>query len=61
MTYTTITLTREELFEQVWSKPVRQIAAELGISDVGLAKSCRRSGIPLPRQGYWVAMSAVGQ
>lgn len=55
MTQESIALTREELFEQVWSKPVREVAAELGISDVGLAKACRRSGIPLPPQGYWIS------
>jgi hypothetical protein len=55
MTFTTIALTREELFERVWLKPVREVAADLGISDVGLAKPCRRSGIPLPPQGYWIS------
>lgn len=54
MTSTPTALTREELFERVWSKPVREVAADLGISDVGLAKACRRSGIPLPPQGYWI-------
>lgn len=55
MMSTTIALTREQLFERVWSKPVREVAVELGISDVGLAKACRRSGIPLPPQGYWIS------
>ena len=55
MTSTTIALTREQLFERVWSKPVREVAVDLGISDVGLAKACRRSGIPLPPQGYWIS------
>jgi len=41
-------LTREELYERVWQKPIREVAAELGISDVGLAKACRKSNIPLP-------------
>ncbi len=39
MTSATIALTREQPFERVWSKPVREVAAELGISDVGLAKA----------------------
>lgn len=47
-------LTREELYERVWQKPVREVAAELGISDVGLAKACRKSNIPLPHQGHWL-------
>ena len=34
--------TREELFELVWTKPTRQVAAELGMSDVALGKICRQ-------------------
>lgn len=29
------------------------LAPQFGISDVGLAKLCRRNGIPLPPRGYW--------
>jgi hypothetical protein len=47
-------LTRDELYERVWQKPIREVAAELGISDVGLAKACRKSNIPLPHQGHWL-------
>lgn len=47
-------LTREALYERVWQKPIREVASELGISDVGLAKACRRNGIPLPHQGHWL-------
>lgn len=50
-------LTREELYERIWQKPVREVAAELGISDVGLAKACRKSNIPLPHQGHWLKKS----
>lgn len=46
-------LEREELYRLVWSEPVSQIAARLGVSDVGLAKACRRMSIPLPKRGYW--------
>ena len=44
----------------VWSTPVHRLAAEFGISDVGLAKYCRRQQIPLPSRGYW-ARKAAGQ
>jgi hypothetical protein len=36
-----IRLTREELYEKVWSRPMRSLAKEWGISDVGLAKICK--------------------
>jgi len=46
-------LNRVELYEKVWSIPMRKLAKEFGISDVGLAKLCRRHAIPLPGLGYW--------
>jgi hypothetical protein len=50
---TAVTFTREELYNRIWSTPARQLAKELGISDVGLAKVCRRYKIPKPPVGYW--------
>lgn len=46
-------LTRDELYQLVWSQPLRTLAAQFGLSDVGLAKTCRRMMIPLPGRGYW--------
>jgi hypothetical protein len=48
----TIRFTREELYEKVWSKPMSSLAKEWGISDVGLAKICRRYNIPRPGLGH---------
>lgn len=53
-------LTREELYQLVWSTPVIKAAKGLGISGVALAKRCRREGVPLPPCGYW-ARVASGQ
>jgi hypothetical protein len=35
----TSTLTRDDLYEAVWSTPMRKLATEFGISDVGLGCS----------------------
>jgi hypothetical protein len=48
-----ITLTRAELYEKVWNIPMLKLAKEFGLSDVGLAKLCRRHEIPVPGRGYW--------
>jgi len=48
-----IQLMREELYERIWTTPATKLAAELGISDVGLGKICRRIHIPKPPLGYW--------
>ncbi len=53
MNYRTVTFTREDLFKRVWVEPLLKLAAEIGVSDVGLAKACRRAEIPLPGRGYW--------
>ncbi len=39
---------RQELYELVWSEPLKQLAVQFEISDVGLAKACRRNNIPRP-------------
>jgi len=46
-------ITREELYELIWSKPAIKLAKELVISDVGLGKICKRMEIPKPTLGYW--------
>lgn len=53
MSQTRITLTRDELYEQVWTEPMVHIAKRLGLSDRGLAKLCARYDIPVPPRGWW--------
>lgn len=53
-----MTLSREDLFELVWSKPMADLAKEFGISDVALAKRCKRLAIPVPGRGYWARVDA---
>lgn len=45
--------TRHALFDQVWEKPMVQLAKIHGCSDVGLRKTCISFNIPLPPQGHW--------
>jgi hypothetical protein len=35
-------LTRKELFDLVWEKPMTKVAADFAISDVGLKKICTK-------------------
>lgn len=51
-------LKRSALRALVWSKPMTHIARDLGISDVGLAKTCRRHGVPVPPRGHWAKLAA---
>lgn len=52
----TITVTRQQLYGQMWSKPTIQLAKEYGVSDVALAKICRKHNIPKPPLGYWAKL-----
>jgi hypothetical protein len=49
---------RSELYEKVWSAPMTKLAKQLGISDAGLAKVCRRHDVPAPPRGYWAKLAA---
>lgn len=53
-----IELTREELFNQVWERPMMKVAADFGISDVALKKICDKHRIPVPGRGYWAKKAA---
>ena len=53
-------ISRQELFEQVWSQPRTKLAKMFGVSDVAIAKVCRKHDIPLPGLGYW-AKAAAGK
>ncbi len=51
-------LSRGELYDLVWSQPMQRLAKQFGISDVALAKTCRRAEIPVPRRRYWAKSQA---
>src|SRR5665213_1326993 len=53
-----ITLTRQSLYELVWSKPMTTLAKDFGITDVALAKRCRAVDVPIPYRGYWARKEA---
>jgi ankyrin repeat protein len=44
---------RGALYDQVWSRPVQDVAKGYGISGVRLGKICRALNIPVPPRGYW--------
>lgn len=47
------TWNREELYAEVWERPMVKVAAKYGISSVMLGKVCRKLQIPVPGRGYW--------
>jgi hypothetical protein len=51
-------LSRKDLYDLVWSEPLKTICSRFGISDVALKKTCARSVIPTPERGYWARKDA---
>jgi hypothetical protein len=51
-------LSREELFALVWEKPTREVAKDLGVSDVAIGKLCTRLQVPKPPRGYWARIQS---
>jgi hypothetical protein len=51
---------REKIYEEIWSEPIQRVAKRYDISDVGLAKVCRKLNIPRPGRGHW-AVKAAGK
>ena len=50
-------ISREDLYRRVWETPLTKLAKEFDISDVGLAKACRKHDIPTPPVGYWAKVA----
>jgi hypothetical protein len=49
----TITLTRKELYNLVWSTPMTSISKKYEISSGRLKSICKKVNVPIPENGYW--------
>lgn len=46
-------VSREQLYELVWSKPMLRVAEDFGVSSSYMARVCTELRVPRPAQGYW--------
>jgi len=51
-------VSRAELERLVWTKPVSQLAAEFGVSGVGIANRCKKWAIARPPRGFWLRVKS---
>ena len=51
-------VTRDVLYEEVWSVPLWTLCEKYCLSDNGLRKVCRRLNVPVPPRGYWAKVEA---
>lgn len=51
-------VSREMLYEELWSVPLSQVAEKHGLSDAGLIRLCKTYSIPRPSAGHWDKVAA---
>src|SRR5689334_735101 len=52
----TMSLTREQLYAQVWAEPMTTVAAQYHVSSNYLARVCRSLRVPHPPRGHWAKL-----
>ena len=55
-----LSLTREQLYELVWSEPMLKVATRYDVSSSYMARVCTLLNVPRPERGYWAKL-AVGK
>lgn len=53
-------ISREELHQLVWSKPMTKVSEQFGVSGSYMARVCAILNVPRPGRGYWAKL-AVGK
>jgi hypothetical protein len=51
---------RQALLDLLWTKSLRALAPEIGVSDATLRKVATRTDLPIPSLGHWMRL-AVGK
>lgn len=60
MTRTNV-ITREDLYELVWSTPMIKVAEKFDVSGIYLARVCAALRVPRPERGYWAKLAVGGR
>jgi hypothetical protein len=51
-------ISREDLYRQMWQTPASRLCTQYGITGRGLKKICDRLNVPSPPRGYWARLAA---
>ena len=54
-----MSVTREKLYDEIWTEPITKVSKRFGVSDSYLIRVLKDLNIPRPPRGYW-AMVAAG-
>jgi hypothetical protein len=50
-------ISRAELFEALWQKPMTQLSQQWGISRKEIVQLCEQYSVPRPSNGYWAQLN----
>lgn len=50
-------ISREELYQLVWSKPMTKVAEQFGVSGSYMTRVCTMLNVPRPGVGYWAKLA----
>ena len=53
----TLSFSREEFYEHLWTAPAKQVAEELGCSSTLIGKVCKSYDVPKPYSSYWALLA----
>ena len=53
MTKKTMTLSRQQLYDEIWKVSVAGVARKYNLNYSKLIAKCREVNIPFPSSGYW--------
>ena len=51
-------ISRDQLYDRVWAEPTTKVAERYGVTDVAVAKWCKKLNVPRPGRGYWARKNA---
>lgn len=54
-----VDVTRQELYDLVWARPIMHVAKDFGISGSMLCRICKDRNVPRPPRGYWANLNAT--
>lgn len=51
-------ISREEIYQLVWSKPMTKVSEQFEVSGSYMARVCTMLNVPRPERGYWAKLAA---
>jgi hypothetical protein len=53
-----MSVTREKLYDEIWTEPITKVSKRYGVSDSYLIRVLKGLNVPRPSRGYWATVAA---